>query len=238
VHEERCSRCGTAAVGAYCHACGARVEPPPLRLRPFLAEAASDLLSLERNLFRTLPALLFKPGFLTGEFRAGRGALYAPPLRLYLATAFVYFGGLTLLRVDRLYLWTLVVTPSSGVLPAWISQVVLLGVPLVALVLRGYFFDQERPYVELLVFALYFQSAMFLIGIPLTLIASGIALPANGEGEPNAVFALIAGAWLYAGLRRLTGCGRLRCLGGVILVSAVYLAAMVGAILVWVLLAS
>jgi hypothetical protein len=42
-------------------------------------------------LWQTLKALLFKPGFLTCEFLAGRRASYLPPFRLYLVTSVLFF---------------------------------------------------------------------------------------------------------------------------------------------------
>lgn len=237
VDEVRCVGCGSAVAGTYCAACGARVEPPPLELRSFLADALSELLSIERGLVRTLRDLFARPGSVTVAFREGHGAVYTPPVKLYLATAFVYFGGLTLVGADTLYLWTLIITLSSGSLPGWVSQIVLLGVPLVALIARGIFFGTGRYYVELLVLSLYFHGFLFLVGVPVSLAWQHIPVIADNLGRANNWFALVAGIWLFLAFRRVTRAGRLRCLLGTVLATAVYLAFMLSGIYLWVILA-
>lgn len=232
---DACPRCGAAAAGPYCAACGARVAPPPLRLRPFFANALAEFLSIERGVLRTLHALFTRPGSLTVAFREGRAAAYTPPLRLYLVTAFVFFGGLSLTGVDAMYIWTLIITLDSGALPGWVSQVVLVGVPLMALIARGVFLGTDRYYVEFLVLALYFHSFLFLLGVPFTLVWDH--LPAAVVlGRPNNWFALLAAFWLYPALRRATGAGRLRCFVGTVAITLGYSVVMIAGIWLWVTL--
>lgn len=57
----------------------------------FTREATEDLTHADSRLWRTILALLFKPGFLTREFIAGRRVKYLPPLRLYLVLSVVFF---------------------------------------------------------------------------------------------------------------------------------------------------
>ena len=45
----------------------------------------------DSRLWRTLAALLLRPGYLTREFLAGRRARYLPPVRLYLVISLVFF---------------------------------------------------------------------------------------------------------------------------------------------------
>jgi hypothetical protein len=82
-----CANCGAALVGEYCHGCGEkRPEARDISVKHFVAEAASELTSVEHSkLFRTLRALLFKPGFLTAEYFSGRRGRYLKPLNLCLA---------------------------------------------------------------------------------------------------------------------------------------------------------
>jgi hypothetical protein len=87
----RCDNCGAPLGGRYCSACGQRREPPLHSLWHFLQVAAEDLTHADSRLWRTLAALLFKPGFLTAEFIAGRRARYLPPVRLYLVLSVVFF---------------------------------------------------------------------------------------------------------------------------------------------------
>jgi uncharacterized protein DUF3667 len=73
-------------VGDFCHDCGEkRPESRDLTLRHFFTEAAQELTSVEHSkLFHTIRALLFRPGFLTNEWIAGRRRLYLKPLNLCL----------------------------------------------------------------------------------------------------------------------------------------------------------
>jgi hypothetical protein len=82
-----CANCGVPLVGDYCHGCGEkRAEARDISVGHFAAEAAGELTSIEHSkLWRTLRALLFKPGFLTAEYFSGRRGRYLKPLNLCLA---------------------------------------------------------------------------------------------------------------------------------------------------------
>ncbi len=86
-----CDNCGASVPGRYCADCGQRVEPPVHSLWHFLTVAMEDVTHADSRLWRTLWALLFKPGYLTHEFLAGRRARYLPPVRLYLVLSVVFF---------------------------------------------------------------------------------------------------------------------------------------------------
>ena len=57
----------------------------------FSRVATEDLTHADSRLWRTLGALLFRPGFLTAEFLGGRRARYLPPVRLYLVLSVAFF---------------------------------------------------------------------------------------------------------------------------------------------------
>lgn len=86
VFHRDCPSCGERLIGDFCHRCGEkRPESRDLTLRYFFKEAAHELTSVEHSkLFHTLWAVLFRPGFLTNEWIAGRRRLYLKPLNLYL----------------------------------------------------------------------------------------------------------------------------------------------------------
>ncbi|MGO9803395.1 MAG: DUF3667 domain-containing protein [Steroidobacteraceae bacterium] len=86
-----CDNCGASVTGRYCANCGQRLEPPVHTLWHFMAVAAEDVTHADSRLWRTLAALLFRPGYLTHEFLAGRRARYLPPVRLYLVLSVVFF---------------------------------------------------------------------------------------------------------------------------------------------------
>ncbi|HEY0767236.1 MAG TPA: DUF3667 domain-containing protein [Steroidobacteraceae bacterium] len=87
----RCTNCAAPVPGRYCGACGQRLEPPLHSLWHLLQVATEDLTHADSRLWRTLAALLFKPGYLTAEFLAGRRARYLPPVRLYLVLSVAFF---------------------------------------------------------------------------------------------------------------------------------------------------
>ena len=87
----RCDNCGAVVSGRYCAACGQRVEPPLHSLWHFTKTATEDLTHADSRLWRTLGALLFRPGYLTREFLVGRRACYLPPVRLYLVISVLFF---------------------------------------------------------------------------------------------------------------------------------------------------
>jgi Protein of unknown function (DUF3667) len=85
--ETACANCGVALAGDYCHGCGEkRPDARDISVKHFVAEAAGELTSVEHSkLWRTLRALLFRPGFLTAEYFSGRRSRYLKPLNLCLA---------------------------------------------------------------------------------------------------------------------------------------------------------
>jgi hypothetical protein len=86
-----CENCGAELTQRYCGACGQRREAPVHSLWHFSRVATEDLTHADSRLWRTLRALLFKPGHLTAEFLAGRRARYLPPVRLYLVLSVLFF---------------------------------------------------------------------------------------------------------------------------------------------------
>ncbi len=98
---ERCQNCGAVVTGRFCAACGQRVEHEVHSLGYFLGEATEDLTHADSRLWRTLVALVFRPGFLTREYFAGRRARYLPPVRLYLVLSVLVFLTSGTIILDR-----------------------------------------------------------------------------------------------------------------------------------------
>jgi len=86
-----CDNCGARVPGRYCGNCGQRLEPPLHSLWHFSQVAFEDVTHADSRLWRTLWALLTRPGYLTREFLAGRRARYLPPVRLYLVLSVLFF---------------------------------------------------------------------------------------------------------------------------------------------------
>jgi F0F1-type ATP synthase assembly protein I len=87
----RCDNCGSALLGKYCAQCGQKVEPPLHSVWHFMQVATEDITHADSRIWRTLWALLAKPGYLTREFFVGHRARYLPPLRLYLVLSVAFF---------------------------------------------------------------------------------------------------------------------------------------------------
>ena len=114
----RCQNCGNQVSQRYCGACGQRLEPPLHSLLQFTQLAAEDLTHADSRLWRTLWALLFKPGHLTAEFLAGHRARYLPPVRLYLVLSVAFFRVATAVQTHFTVLQFDDARPLSGETPA------------------------------------------------------------------------------------------------------------------------
>lgn len=87
-----CRNCGAEASGAYCPACGQETALALPTAGVFLREAAGRYVALDGRFARTLFHLLFRPGFLTNEYFAGRRRRYIRPARLFLVLALALFA--------------------------------------------------------------------------------------------------------------------------------------------------
>jgi Protein of unknown function (DUF3667) len=89
-----CRNCGAAVSGEYCATCGqeTRIKLPTARV--FLREATGRYVALDGRMWRTLAALLFRPGFLTREYLRGRRRRYIRPARLFLVLSLALFAAI------------------------------------------------------------------------------------------------------------------------------------------------
>lgn len=87
-----CLNCGEGLLGEFCWRCGQEAADLHRPLRALAADFFDNVLSLDSKLLRTLGPLLFRPGWLTREYLAGRRVPYVRPLKLYLLTALLAFG--------------------------------------------------------------------------------------------------------------------------------------------------
>jgi hypothetical protein len=76
----------------YCGQCGQETHIALPTARQFMREAAGRYVAVDGRLWRTLRALMLKPGFLTKEYFAGRRRRYVRPGRLFLVTSIVAFA--------------------------------------------------------------------------------------------------------------------------------------------------
>lgn len=92
-----CRNCSAPVWSHYCAACGQKVH-----LHRSIGEAAHEMvhgiLHFDTKLWRTLPLLATRPGFLTRDYIEGRRARYISPVALFLMTIFVTYIVLTSVR--------------------------------------------------------------------------------------------------------------------------------------------
>ncbi len=86
-----CLNCGTALTGRYCSACGQPAQLKPLSFWRLVAELVEDIWDVDSKAWRSLLPLMFRPGYLTNQYLAGRRARYVAPLRLYLTASVLFF---------------------------------------------------------------------------------------------------------------------------------------------------
>ncbi|MDO3644980.1 DUF3667 domain-containing protein [Mucilaginibacter sp. L3T2-6] len=89
--ENDCLNCGTILKGKYCHNCGQENLEIKESFGHMMNHAISDYFHFDHQFFHTLKPLLFKPGFLTNEYMAGRRAQYLHPVKMYIFISIVYF---------------------------------------------------------------------------------------------------------------------------------------------------
>lgn len=89
--EGACLNCGTALVGAHCHACGQKAHLHRT-LGAFLHDLLHGALHLDGKIWRTLPLLIFKPGALTRRYIDGERAKFVSPMALFLFSVFLMFA--------------------------------------------------------------------------------------------------------------------------------------------------
>ena len=92
-----CPNCGAQADGRFCPSCGQETRVALPKVREFLREAAGRYVALDGRLWRTLLALVARPGFLTREYFAGRRRRYIRPSRLFLVLSVALFAVIRLL---------------------------------------------------------------------------------------------------------------------------------------------
>ncbi len=124
---DHCLNCGHAADGNFCAHCGQENKDHTVALRPLLSDLLAELASWDSKLLRTVAALLFRPGFLSNEYNAGRRIGYVSPLKLYLTASVLFF--LVLAWKAPLNKKNVVIAPSGvtfspagGKIPAPVSR--------------------------------------------------------------------------------------------------------------------
>jgi hypothetical protein len=186
-----CPNCNEQLLGQYCHRCGEqRVERDQLSLKRFAENSAHELIDIEHSkIWNTFYALVFRPGFLTNEYLAGRKSRYLTPVKVCLvvfaASLFLYsiykpvavYDLGTMIESDETGTWGKLVNELAGqkqiprdafierVNEKWqvyISWFQLTNVIFFALLLQIVYLFSNRYFAEHLIFSLHFLSFTFL----------------------------------------------------------------------------
>ena len=87
-----CPNCGAALTGPYCAACGQHAHDSARTVGVLFHDALHVITHADSRFWRTLYALLLRPGRLTQEYFAERRAHYLPPVRVYLILSLLFFA--------------------------------------------------------------------------------------------------------------------------------------------------
>lgn len=92
----RCPNCGGPVPDRFCGRCGQKAGDHRRPLLALLGDLQDQLFGFDSRTWRTLVALVRRPGLLTVEYNAGRRMRFVPPVRLYLVVSFFFFLALQL----------------------------------------------------------------------------------------------------------------------------------------------
>lgn len=86
-----CANCQAPLQGEYCHHCGQSVHSVLRPVHGLFEEFFETFLHIDGRILHTVPALFFKPGFLTLEYFSGRRVRYIAPFRLMFVLCLLSF---------------------------------------------------------------------------------------------------------------------------------------------------
>ncbi|RFS20643.1 DUF3667 domain-containing protein [Chitinophaga silvatica] len=95
--DKNCLNCGADVPQRYCTVCGQENTVQHETFGHLVKHFTADIFHYDSQFLTTLKSLLFKPGFLTREYLAGRRVRYVNPIKLYVFVSFVFFFGISFL---------------------------------------------------------------------------------------------------------------------------------------------
>jgi hypothetical protein len=87
----RCQNCHSVLTGKYCAECGQPNHNYAAPLWADIQDFFGNHFGFDTKFFRSILPLLFRPGFLSREYSAGRRVRYIAPLRLYIFSSILFF---------------------------------------------------------------------------------------------------------------------------------------------------
>lgn len=89
--DHQCLNCGQTVPERFCSFCGQENTEPRQSFAHLAGHFFEDLTHYEGKFWSTIKYLLFKPGYLTQQYLAGKRTSYVMPVRLYIFISFVTF---------------------------------------------------------------------------------------------------------------------------------------------------
>jgi len=99
-----CPNCGAELMGNFCHNCGQSARDLKRPFFGLVRDMLGDVFSFDGRLWKTLPALMFRPGKITRSYIDGQRMRYVPPFRLFLIASVLFF--LVLFSITEKQGWT------------------------------------------------------------------------------------------------------------------------------------
>lgn len=87
----QCLNCGAPLTGKFCANCGQQNHTYAAPLWTVINDFSGNHFGFDSKFFHSILPLLFRPGFLSREYSAGRRVRYINPLRLYIFSSLVLF---------------------------------------------------------------------------------------------------------------------------------------------------
>ncbi|MEO0882391.1 MAG: DUF3667 domain-containing protein [Pseudomonadota bacterium] len=86
-----CPNCGATLTGEYCWNCGQSAKDMKQPIWALTRDVFDSILSIDGRVWKTVPALVFRPGHVTRAYLDGKRARYVPPFRLFLLASVAFF---------------------------------------------------------------------------------------------------------------------------------------------------
>jgi hypothetical protein len=87
----RCQNCGEPLLGEHCYACGQPTKGLVRHFSSIVGDFMDSVFELDSRILRTLGPLLWRPGYLSSEYFAGRRVRYVSPVRLFVFLSLLAF---------------------------------------------------------------------------------------------------------------------------------------------------
>lgn len=89
----KCLNCGEPLTidTCYCPVCGQQNRPHKISFGELFYDFLTSFISLDSRFGRSFLPFLFRPGYLTIRFIAGKRVMYANPVRLYIVISIIFF---------------------------------------------------------------------------------------------------------------------------------------------------